>query len=80
MNPHQRCIQAKVKYRNEPKTGNIYEMIADDQSKPRFWFHSVRDAFSTSRRPTYDVPWIFRLYENSGQITRLFPCVYMSVS
>ena len=21
MNPHQRCLQAKVKYRNEPKTG-----------------------------------------------------------
>ena len=21
-NPHQRCLQAKVKYRNEPKTGN----------------------------------------------------------
>ena len=22
MNPHQRCLQAKVKYRSEPKTGN----------------------------------------------------------
>ena len=25
MNPHQRCLQAKVKYRNEPKTGNANE-------------------------------------------------------
>ena len=25
MNPHQRCLQAKVKYRNEPKTGNAKE-------------------------------------------------------
>ena len=23
MNPHQRCLQAKVKYRNEPKTGDL---------------------------------------------------------
>ena len=23
MNPHQRCLQAKVKYLNEPKTGNV---------------------------------------------------------
>ena len=22
MNPHQRCLQSKVKYRNKPKTGN----------------------------------------------------------
>ena len=26
MNPHQRCLQAKVKYRNEPKTGNAKEL------------------------------------------------------
>ena len=25
MNPHQRCLQAKVKYRDEPKTGNAKE-------------------------------------------------------
>ena len=25
MNPHHRCLQAKVKYRNEPKTGNAKE-------------------------------------------------------
>ena len=27
MNPHQRCLQAKVKYRNEPKTGNEINAI-----------------------------------------------------
>ena len=33
MNPHQRCLQAKVKYRNEPKTGNAKERKSEDLSR-----------------------------------------------
>ena len=33
MNPHQRCLQAKVKYRNEPKTGNA-KVFKDCAKRP----------------------------------------------
>ena len=34
MNPHQRCLQAKVKNRNEPKTGNANIIFVKEKVRP----------------------------------------------
>ena len=59
MNPHQRSLQAKVKYRNEPKTGNAKsEDLSRSLETNAIW------TFNT------EFPTIFIYTENISYITR----------
>ena len=83
VNPHQRCLQAKVKYRNEPKTGNAVATFGFSGSSV-FTFDCFRsdrlspdDVLSKDACPSCPIPAVVPIVDESlGSSVFTFDCFH----